>query len=161
MKTCIKCGSHAFNLHAEEIDQGGLCDVHYWQGRAHRAEALEQPEQEPVAWEQFYPDIGKPQLKQEPVGFMNAGHVHEMQQGRLPYVYVYPKGGVGADIAVYTTPPKRPWVGLTDEQIWKFWSSRPEVPEGEDDSMEAEFVAAVRRVLAAHGIGAKLKEKNT
>ena len=25
--------------------------------------ALEQPEQEPVAWEQFYPDIGKPQLR--------------------------------------------------------------------------------------------------
>ena len=23
-------------------------------------EALAQPEQEPVAWEQFYPDIGKP-----------------------------------------------------------------------------------------------------
>jgi Xaa-Pro aminopeptidase len=42
---------------------------------------------------------------------------------------------------------------LTDEEIWKFWWSRPEVPDGEDDSMEAEFVAAVRRVLAAHGIG--------
>ena len=25
-------------------------------------EALAQPEQEPVAWEQFYPDMGKPQL---------------------------------------------------------------------------------------------------
>lgn len=47
---------------------------------------------------------------------------------------------------------------LTDEEIWKFWCSRPEVPEGEDDSMEAEFVAAVRAVLAA--IEAKLKEKN-
>ena len=43
MKKCIKCGSHAFNLYAEGIDQGGLCDVHYWQGRAHRAEALAQP----------------------------------------------------------------------------------------------------------------------
>lgn len=41
---------------------------------------------------------------------------------------------------------------LTNEEIWKFWWSRPEVPEGEDDSMEAEFVAAVRAVLAAHGI---------
>jgi hypothetical protein len=52
MKTCIKCGSHAFNLYAEGIDQGGLCDVHYWQGRARRAEALAQPPlpvQEPVA----------------------------------------------------------------------------------------------------------------
>jgi len=41
---------------------------------------------------------------------------------------------------------------LTDDEIWKFWCSRPEVPEGKDDSMEAEFVAAVREVLAAHGI---------
>ena len=48
--------------------------------------------------------------------------------------------------------PQRTWVGLTDEEIWKFWWSRPEVPEGEDDSMEAEFVAAVRAVLAAHNI---------
>ena len=47
MKKCIKCGSHAFNLYAEGIDQGGFCDVHYWQGRAHRAEA--QLEQEQVA----------------------------------------------------------------------------------------------------------------
>jgi hypothetical protein len=47
---------------------------------------------------------------------------------------------------------QRTWVGLTDEEIWDFWWSRPEVPEGEDDSMEAEFVAAVRRVLDAHGI---------
>ena len=47
MRKCIKCGSHAFNLYAEEIDQGGFCDVHYWQGRAHRAEA--QLEQEQVA----------------------------------------------------------------------------------------------------------------
>ncbi|CAB4136296.1 hypothetical protein UFOVP566_42 [uncultured Caudovirales phage] len=54
-----------------------------------------------------------------------------------------------------TTPPQRQ--PLTDDEIWKFWWSRPEVPEGEDNSMEAEFVAAVRAVLAAHGI----KEKNT
>jgi len=40
MNKCIKCGSYAFNLYKEGIDQGGLCDVHYWQGRAHRAEAL-------------------------------------------------------------------------------------------------------------------------
>jgi hypothetical protein len=43
---CIKCGSYAFNLYKEGVDQGGLCDVHYWQDRAHKAEA--QPEQEPV-----------------------------------------------------------------------------------------------------------------
>lgn len=45
---------------------------------------------------------------QEPLGFMNAGHVHDMQQGRLPYGYVYPKGGAGSSVAVYTTPPATP-----------------------------------------------------
>lgn len=25
------CGSYAFNLQKEGIDQGNLCDVHYWQ----------------------------------------------------------------------------------------------------------------------------------
>jgi hypothetical protein len=43
------CGSYQFNLYKDDIDQGGFCDVHYWQGRAHRAEALAQPAQEPVA----------------------------------------------------------------------------------------------------------------
>lgn len=64
MNKCIKCGSYAFNLHKDNIDQGSLCDVHYWQGKAHRAEA--QPEQEPVACkrckqleEQGYDLLGK------------------------------------------------------------------------------------------------------
>jgi hypothetical protein len=59
----------------------------------------------------------QPAQQQEPValGYMNAGHVHEMQQGRLPYGYVYPKGGTGAGVAVYTSPPARK--PLTDEQI--------------------------------------------
>ena len=48
--------------------------------------------------------------------------------------------------------PQPTQVKLTDDEIWKFWCLRPEIPEGENDSMEAEFVAAVRAVLAAHGI---------
>lgn len=27
---CRLCGSYQFNLHQESIDQGELCDVHYW-----------------------------------------------------------------------------------------------------------------------------------
>jgi hypothetical protein len=41
---------------------------------------------------------------------------------------------------------------LTDDEIWKFWWSRPAVDDGD---MESQFVAAVRAVLAAHGIGGK------
>ena len=37
--------------------------------RIHELETqLAQPKQEPVAWEQFYPDIGKPQLTHPPQG---------------------------------------------------------------------------------------------
>jgi hypothetical protein len=99
--------------------------------------------------------LAQPEQEQEPVA---VARVDDLERGGRVRALAM---GLSLDAPIYTTPPKRPWVGLTDEQIWKFWSSRPEVPEGEDDSMEAEFVAAVRRVLAAHGIGAKLKEKNT
>ena len=30
------CGSYAFNLWKDDIDQGNLCDVHYWQNKAQR-----------------------------------------------------------------------------------------------------------------------------
>ena len=33
--------------------------------------SLAQPEQEPVAWEQFYPDIGKPQINKKTTGENN------------------------------------------------------------------------------------------
>ena len=54
--------------------------------------SMTQPEQEPVAWEQFYPDIGKPQLKQLP-------------QLSQEVVLQYPKEAVA----------------LTDEQIGNLW----------------------------------------
>lgn len=45
-----------------------------------------------------------PQAGQKPVGYMNAGHVHELQQKRAPYGYVYPDEATGAHVAVYTSP---------------------------------------------------------
>lgn len=38
----------------------------------------------------------------EAVGYMNAGHVHELTQRRISYGYVYPKKETGASVAVYT-----------------------------------------------------------
>ena len=57
------------------------------------------------------------QPAQEPVGFMNAGHVYELQQKRITYGYVYPKKETGASVAVYTTPPQRTWIWLSDADI--------------------------------------------
>lgn len=38
-----------------------------------------------------------------PLGYVNAGHLHEMQSGRLPYAYLYAAPGVGVEIPVYTS----------------------------------------------------------
>jgi hypothetical protein len=35
------CGSYAFNLYKEDIDQGSYCDRHYWQNQAQKARADE------------------------------------------------------------------------------------------------------------------------
>ena len=31
-----RCGSYAFNLYKDDVEQGDLCDVHYWQTKAQR-----------------------------------------------------------------------------------------------------------------------------
>lgn len=36
------CGSYAFNLYKEDVDQGSYCDRHYWQDQAQKARAAEQ-----------------------------------------------------------------------------------------------------------------------
>jgi hypothetical protein len=58
-------------------------------------------------------------------------------------------GPIESAMSNTTSPQRKP---LTDDEIWKFWWARPAVPDGEDDSMEAQFVAAVRAIEAAHGI---------
>ena len=32
------CGSYAFNMHQRDIDQGSLCDVHYWEKKFREAD---------------------------------------------------------------------------------------------------------------------------
>ena len=85
----------------------------------------------------------------------DCGLVHEMQFN----VVKYSEGDKCEDFddpyvqAVFrvrrTTPPAAQRQPLTDDEIWKFWWSRPAVDDGD---MESQFVAAVRAVLAAHGI---------
>ena len=117
-------------------------------------------EQEPVAWEQFYPDIGKPkfvaQPEKEPVAWMfqheETGRTVCIDAQQLGWGFEKGNPRLKKIAPLYTIPPQPTQVKLTDDEIWKFWWARPEIPEGENDSMEAEFVAAVRAVLAAYGI---------
>jgi len=88
-------------------------------------DAYAQPEQEPVAY-----------LCENAVG-------HKYFRWKKPSSTYKP-------IALYTTPPQRTWVGLTDEEI----ADCAEKMEASDptDSFWREFF---------RGIEAKLKEKNT
>ena len=133
MKTCIKCGSHAFNLYAEGIDQGGFCDVHYWQGRAHRAEA--QPEKEPVAEAYALADKVRTELDKKccPVAYMNVAWEAVVTNYR--------------DL-IHTTPPKHLWVDLTDEEISEY--------------LGHEYHTATKKTLYFFKLGLQAaKEKNT
>lgn len=56
-----RCGSYAFNLYKDDIDQGDLCDVHYWQTKAQSA-------QEPVALPDWF-NHAFPSGELEAVGF--------------------------------------------------------------------------------------------
>ena len=100
-------------------------------------EALAKPDQEPVAWMFQHEETGRTVC----IDAQQLGWGFEKGNPRLKKI-----------APLYTIPPQPTQVKLTDDEIWKFWWARPEIPEGENDSMEAEFVAAVRAVLAAHGI---------
>jgi hypothetical protein len=93
------CGSYQFNLYKDDIDQGDLCDVHYWQTKA-------QPAQEPVAFKHMMlwvhylkrqSDFGK--HMNIPSGF-SAGDCWELANELERFI---------------KNQLKRPWVGLTDE----------------------------------------------
>ena len=83
---------------------------------------------EPVAWAMLH-DNGH---------FIDA--IHPNEHARVEGEYITP---------LYTTPPQRTWVGLTDEEIRLQWS---EFWEAECHPWAIEF---------ARDIEAKLKEKNT
>ena len=58
------------------------------------------------------------------------------------------------DVGLYTAPPQRTWVGLTDEEIRKWWAS-------ENGLENCDMCKIDDFVMVARAIEAKLKEKNT
>lgn len=81
--------------------------------------ALEQPEQEPVAWMVYTED------------------------GKSAYVTDNPHDLVGAykAFSLYTHPPRREWRGLTDEEIYPLYS------EPSSDAEMVEFARAIEATL--------------
>ena len=53
-----RCGSCAFNLHQQGINQGTLCDVHYWQTRtAELTDECNRHADEILAWRERFPTM--------------------------------------------------------------------------------------------------------
>jgi len=100
-------------------------------------EALAQPEQEPVAW-----------VSSEELLVMRGNALGGAKDWRINVGLVKQDGDVG----LYTIPPQRTWVGLTDEEIWGTISR---VGTSSSD------VNPYAKLADARAIEAKLKEKNT
>ena len=90
-------------------------------------ERLAQPEQEPVAW------------------LVQYSNKHEFVWGQKPQ---WIADAVGIE-PLYTTPPRREWVGLTDDQVSAI------ADQHSVEGFELDIMAFAR------SIEAKLKEKNT
>ena len=102
----VNCGSYAFNLYKDDIDQGDLCDVHYWQAKAQRTE------------QNFCPRCGKrtadlttihtctPPQRTEPIQSLQCFHCQVTIET--------------LNDKVMQLMAQRTWVGLTDEEICMF-----------------------------------------
>ena len=114
-------------------------------------EALAQPEQEPVAWEQFHEHMAgpfykaPPQPEKEPVAWgVFEVNLHDMFFTEAEAVEMAQLKGNHAEVRpLYTTPPQREFVGLTYEEKREIRYSH---------MTSAEFIEVIE---------AKLKEKNT
>ena len=156
-------------LEADELDMvddgSGNMVFRKEQAIAAIKKALSEPEQEPVAWEQFYPDIGKPQIaealakekalqdlhdenerlglykdayaEQEPMAWISTGPARMIH-------WTSDKPAYGDDwVPLYTTPPQRK--PLTDEDVERI------VREARVGEHGIGYTIA-RTIEAAHGI---------
>ena len=117
------------------------CEYHRQRAQRWRDEAYKQaghplPEQEPVAW------ISATELL-----VMRGNALGGAKDWRVNVGLVKQDG----DVPLYTTPPQRPWIGLTDEEIKAFdtWH----------DNREEEIGWVNPSEIVAY-IEAKLKERN-
>ena len=119
-------------------------------GKTHFTKALAEPEQEPVAWSVLNKRTGKHWYTHESryTAQYYANEYSHRESDNTPSMVVTP---------LYTAPPKREWVGLTDDEIedeWQFLMATyiEEVDSSYWGRCDFEFARAIE---------AKLKEKNT
>ena len=161
------------------VGPDGYYDMNAWQwldwAMENVKKAQPEQEQEPVAWEQFYPDIGKPQIEQpkvrtgdcllvgvcaseghkiqkaqpeqEPVAWgVFEGNLHDMFFTEAEAVEMAQLKGNHAEVRpLYTTPPQRKPLTLGQKQ--RLWSS-----VGDKPTLKDRVNAYGLAIEAAHGI---------
>ena len=116
-------------------------------------EALAQPEQEPVAWEQFHEHMAgpfykaPPQPEKEPVAWgVFEVNLHDMFFTEAEAVEMAQLKGTHAEVRpLYTTPPQRKPLTLGQKQ--RLWSS-----VGDKPTLKDRVNAYGLAIEAAHGI---------
>ena len=103
----------------------------------------------------------QPAQQQEPVAFyvykptLPRGNLGNVSDGDLPWVYDQdPSSGFSARMLVTPfPPPRKPWVGLTADEVWQ---------SDEVMALNAEMGLPMNQIMALIvWANAKLKEKNT
>jgi hypothetical protein len=131
----------AANMALEALEEAQDCvrtnylPGHYWEKEIEELRrALAQPEQEPVAWMLHYTDEGGVPMRET---FYSKDHMEFHKSHNEAH------RGLKCQVTpLYTVPPKKEWVGLTEADIY-------ELMENED---EFEFARAIE---------AQLKQRNT
>ena len=129
---------------------------------------------------QWVPNEKKEQPEQEPddltiaymAGFYDGKNTPQRKPEQEPVAWFDPDACIGDEcrfcsaktksnnVPLYTTPPQRPWVGLTDkemEEAMDYWSDPSRSAYGGAWSADSECVDMVR---TWRYIEAKLREKN-
>lgn len=85
-----------------------------------------------------------------PLGYINAGHLHEMQSGRVPYAYLYAAPGVGVEVPVYATPAPTQCAPLSDDDITLLLADKIGFGDTELQTVNrSDLVSIIRAVEAA------------
>ena len=129
----------AAEMALEDICAAKLCEVNSMSSRAEMLRLMDK------AAEALRQALAQP--KQEPVGYVT-------DSGKSAYILL----GVDLedDTPLYTAPPKKEWVGLVADEIWKCNKAKS------GSAVEFHICVAHQNLLDfAEAIEAKLKEKNT
>ena len=127
--------------HGTQHPSGEMLYSFYYEHLLHFAEMIEREVREED--DEAYKQAGHPLPEQEPVGYASEGAAERLTTVKQAHEQIRSFKLFTHDVPLYTTPPQRPWVNLTSEEIGEIYR-----------------VGWANNMELARAIEAKLKEKN-